>query len=282
MRIGVTGARGFLGKHLVSALKERGTVITLPRRKGLPGKQELKRFVTGTDLFFHLGGVNRGTDEEILAGNIIGTSRLLESILNYGKSSARLVFSSSTQVYPLVISKVPVREIKKANPDTVYGVSKLDAENLIRISGIPFQVLRFSNVYGPGCRPNYNSVVATFCYRVARGLPLMVNGDGRQARDFIYIEDVVRAFVLAGFESKTGSGKIFNVSSGRMASLKQILKEITLFKKNIKVNFLTDNKGFEISYCCDSSKFSKEYDWRPRVSLSKGIEQTLSYFRRRK
>ena len=282
MRIGVTGAKGFIGKYLVSALKKRGTVVTLPRRKGLPGRRELKGFVTGTDLFFHLGGINRGTDEEILNGNIIGTSRLLESILNNGKSSARLVFASSAQVYPLANCKIPIRETKKATPDTVYGVSKQNAENLIRISGVPFTILRLSNVYGPGCRPNYNSVVATLCYRAVRGLPLVINGDGRQGRDFVYIEDVVRAFVLAGFGSVAGSGKMFNVSSGKMVSVKQIVKQIGRLQKNTKVEFLTDKKNSDISYCCDSSKFSGKYSWRPRVSLSKGIEQTLSYYRGRK
>ena len=282
MRIGVTGAKGFIGTHLVSALKKRGTVVTLPRRKGLPGKQDLKRFVADTDIFFHLGGVNRGTNEEILNGNIIGTSRLLESILNEGKSSARLVFASSAQTYSLVNCKTPIRETKTANPDTVYGVSKQNAENLIKISGIPYTILRLSNIYGPGCRPNYNSVVATLCSRAVRGLPLVINGDGRQGRDFIYVVDVVQAFTLAGFEFFPGSGKIFNVSSGRMVSIKQIVKLICKNYKNTKVEFLTNKNQSETSYCCDPSRFSEKYGWRPQVSLSKGIEQTLSYYRRKK
>ena len=282
MRIGVTGAKGFIGTHLVSALKKRGTVVTLPRRKGFPSKQDLKQFVTGTDLFFHLGGVNRGTNEEILNGNIIATSRLLESILNEGKPSARMVFASSAQTYSLANCKTPIRETKKATPDTVYGVSKQNAENLIKISGIPYTILRLSNVYGPGCRPNYNSVIATLCYRAIKGLPLLINGDGRQGRDFVYIDDVVQAFTLAGFINVPGSGKIYNISSGRMVAIKQIVKLICRNYKNTKAEFLMDNKQSEISYCCDPSRFSEKYGWRPRVSLSKGIEQTLSYYRRKK
>ena len=278
MRIGVTGAKGFIGTHLVSALKKKGTVVTLPRKKDLPGKQELKRFVSGTDLFFHLGGVNRGTNEEILTGNIIGTSRLLESILNDGKASARLVFSSSAQVYHLDNFTTPIRESKQASPDTIYGVSKQNAESLIKISGIPFVILRLSNVYGPGCRPNYNSVVATLCSRAVNDLPLMINGDGRQGRDFIYIDDVVRAFMLAGFEPVPGSGNIFNVSSGKMISIKKIVGQIGQCYNNTRTEFLTDKNNSEISYCCDSSKFAKKFGWRPRVSLAKGIEQTLSYY----
>lgn len=282
MRIGVTGAKGFMGTHLLNALKGRGTVVTLPRRNGLPGKRELKRFVTDTDLIFHLGGVNRDTDEEILNGNILATSRLLDAVLKDGKPSARIVFASSSQVYTLANCKAPIRETGKTNPDTVYGVSKQSAEYLIRNSGIPFVILRIANVYGPGCRPNYNSVVATLCCRAIKGLPLVINGNGKQCRDFVYIEDVVQAFMLAGFKSVAGSGKIFNVSSGRMVSLKQIVTKIGRLHENTKVEFLKDKMNSEISYCCDSSKFSKKYGWQPRVSLSKGIERTLSHFRGRK
>lgn len=257
-------------------------MVTLGRQKGLPGKQELKRFVADTDLFFHLGGVSRDTDEAIINGNIIGTSQLLESILNNGKPSARLIFASSSQVYTLANSKIPIRETEKAIPNTVYGVSKQSAENLIRNSGIPFVILRMSNVYGPECRPNYNSVVATLCHRAIKDLPLVINGDGQQCRDFVYIEDVVQAFMLAGFESVAGSAKIFNVSSGQMVSLKKIVKQISRFQKNTKVEFLMDKESSGISYSCDPSKFSKKYGWRPRISLTKGIEQTLSYFRGRK
>lgn len=282
MRIGVTGASGFIGTHLLSALKNRGEVVTLSRRKELPGKQELKRFVADTDLIFHLGAVNRGADEEVLAGNIFSTSRLLESIANDGKPSARIIFASSAQVYSWVNCKASIRETRRTNPDTAYGIGKQSAENLIRNSGIPFVILRMSNVYGPGCRPNYNSVIPTLCNRVIKDLPLVINGDGRQCRDFVYIEDVVQAFILAGFESVTDSGKIYNVSSGRMVSLKNIVGHVRRLHKSTKVEFLMDKKNSEISYSCDPSKFSKKYGWRPRVSLVKGIEQTLSYFRGRK
>ncbi|MZH40264.1 MAG: NAD-dependent epimerase/dehydratase family protein [Nitrospinae bacterium] len=282
MRIGVTGATGFIGTHLLSALKGRGAVVTLERKKGVPSRQNLKRFVADTDIIFHLGGVNRDTDEEILSGNILSTSRLLESILNHGKPSARIVFASSSQIYILKNRKTPIRETGKAKPDTVYGVSKLSAENLIINSGIPSVILRVANVYGPGCRPNYNSVIATLCYRAIMNKPLVINGDGKQCRDFVYIDDVVRAFMLAGFKPVTGSGNIFNVSSGRLVSLRQIVKQIGKLNKNTKVEFVKDQESSGISYSCDSSKFSAKYGWRPRVSLSKGIEQTLSYFLGRK
>tara|TARA_B110000467_G_C17974723_1_gene292061 strand:- start:185 stop:538 length:354 start_codon:yes stop_codon:yes gene_type:complete len=117
---------------------------------------------------------------------------------------------------------------------------------------------------------------------VVKGLPLVINGDGKQCRDFVYIEDIVHAFMLAGFESVAGSAKIFNVSSGRMVSLKQIVRQIGRLHKNTKVEFIMDKENSGISYSCDPSKFSNKYGWRPRVSLAKGIEQNLCYFRGRK
>ena len=101
MRIGVTGASGFIGSHLTRALKKHGKVVTLSRGKSLPLLAHLKSFVSGVDLFFHLGGVNRGTNEDILTGNVTGTLRLLEAIKRYGEPSARILFASSAQVYQI-------------------------------------------------------------------------------------------------------------------------------------------------------------------------------------
>ncbi len=277
IRIGVTGASGFIGSHLVSELKKYGTVVTLPRGKSLPSLGQLKKFALGVELFFHLGGVNRGTDEEILDGNIKATSRFLAAVKKYAQPSARILFASSSQVYRLKNCATKISESSPLQPESVYGVSKKTAEDLIRVSGLPHTILRMANVYGPGCRPNYNSVVATLCQRAQKGLNLGINGKGKQSRDFIYIDDVVRAFVLAGF--KRMSGKAYNISSGQMTSLVKIVNTI---KKNVKKVNIDYKPAAEdsISYCCDASRFKRDYGWNPRTSLNQGIMQTLKYFGR--
>ena len=278
-RIGVTGASGFIGSHLVPALRDFGKIVTLPRGKALPSLSQLKKFTSGVDLFFHLGGVNRGTDEEILNGNIIATLRFLDAVKNYGKSSARILFASSSQVYRLNKIKGKISESSPLQPSSVYGASKKAAEDLIRLSGLPYTILRLANVYGPGCRPNYNSVVATLCQQAQKRLPLQINGKGKQSRDFVYIDDVVRAFVLAGFIEKKMERQTYNISSGHMTSLVKIVNAIKKHAKRVNVKFIPIAED-SISYCCDASKFKRDYGWKPMTSLSKGIMKSLKYFGR--
>ena len=281
MRIGVTGASGFIGSHLTRALKKYGEVVALPRGKSLPSLAHLKSFVTGVELFFHLGGVNRGTDQEILTGNVTGTLRLLEAIQKYGESSARIIFASSAQVYRLKNRVAKISEASALQPESVYGVSKKSAEDLIRISDLPYTILRMTNAYGPGCHPDYNSVVATFCHRAKNKTPLEINGQGKQNRDFIYIDDVVRAFLMTGFQNQPPVRRAYNISSGRTTSLIKIVNTIKKFEHSLNVKFKPGAED-EISYCCDASRYRRDYGWSPQTSLTKGIHQTLNYFGRGK
>ena len=281
MRIGVTGASGFIGSHLTGALRKYGKVVALSRGKSLPSSAHLKSFVSGVELFFHLGGVNRGTDEEILTGNVTGSLRLLEAIKRYGEPSARILFASSAQVYRLKNRVAKISEASALQPESIYGVSKKSAEDLIRISGLPYTILRMTNAYGPGCRPDYNSVVTTFCHRAKNKIPLEINGKGKQNRDFIYIDDVVRAFMVAGFQNQAPANKAYNVSSGRMTSLVRIVNTIKKSENDLKVEFKPDAED-GISYCCDATRYKREYGWSPKTSLTKGIQQTLNYFGKRK
>ena len=281
MRIGVTGASGFIGSHLTGALRKYGKVVALSRGKSLPSSAHLKSFVSGVELFFHLGGVNRGTDEEILTGNVTGSLRLLEAIKRYGEPSARILFASSAQVYRLQNRVEKISEKSTLQPESVYGVSKKSAEDLIRISGLPYTILRMTNAYGPGCRPDYNSVVTTFCYRTKNKIPLEINGQGKQNRDFIYIDDIVRAFLIAGFQNQNPVSKAYNVSSGHMTSLVKIVNTIRKFEPYLEVKF-KPGADDGISYCCDASRYKLDFGWSPKIPLTKGIQQTLNYFGREK
>ncbi len=285
MRIGITGASGFIGSHLVSALIDGNgnRVIPLERKNknAAPTPEELKAFVRDKDLIYHLGGVNRGTDEELIDGNVQGTFNLLEAVKAHGSPSTHIVFASSTQVYKLTRVTTPIRETRATEPTILYGVTKKTAEDMIRISGIRHTILRLSNVYGPGCRPYYNSVIATFCDRAIHRLPLLINGDGNQGRDFIFIDDVIRAMVLTGMMDKDSKRNIFNVGSGRVTSLREVIGKIRDSGFKVDVTYRPEENPGDPSYCCDPERFRKWTGWKPRTSLTTGIRNTLKWVRER-
>ncbi|MBQ4159728.1 MAG: capsular polysaccharide biosynthesis protein CapF [Clostridia bacterium] len=194
MKILVTGAKGFVGKNLVASLanirdgKDKTT--------GLDSAIEIFEYDIDTepslldgyckeaDFVFHLAGVNRPQNEaEFMEGNFGFTSTLLETLEKH-KNACPVMISSSIQ----------------AALDNPYGRSKKAGEDLIfdygKRTGAKVLVYRFPNLFGKWCRPNYNSVIATFCHNVAHGLPIQVN-DPSVVLNLVYIDDLVEEMLLA-------------------------------------------------------------------------------------
>lgn len=180
MKILVTGSKGFIGSNLVCRLKELKHEVF---EFDIDCNDELlEQYVTEANWIIHLAGVNRPlTVEEFQDGNVNLTKRLLE-VVRETDSQAPIIFSSSTQAAFI-------------NP---YGISKKQAEDLFfefsRTTGHPVYVFRLYNAFGKWCRPNYNSVIATFCYNIANGLRIQVN-ESAPAIDFIYIDDICDSFL---------------------------------------------------------------------------------------
>ena len=284
MQVGVTGASGFLGSHLTNALNKLAgfKVNTVKSRslKKFSDINKLKSFVENLDLIYHIAGVNRGTNEEILEGNIKATFNLIEAIKKSKNSFPRIVFTSSSQVYkPLINSTKTINESHKTEPKTLFGITKKTAEDLIRASGFKHIILRIANTYGPGCCPEYNSVIATFCHKAINGDPINIDGDGHQKRDFIYIEDVVQAMILAGIkEGKLISG-VYNIGSGHATSIRHVIRSIEM--TGIKVDPIYTKKldVGENSFALDASRFKKCFGWEPKTLPSVGIKNTLLWFK---
>jgi len=285
MQVGVTGSSGFLGSHLTNALHQLTDfeVTTLKRNssKRFPEINELQSFIKNLDLIYHVGGVNRGTNEEILKGNIQATFNLLEAIRKYGKSSPRIIFTSSSQVYKKI--KPPgklVTESYKVEPATLFGVSKRTAEDLIRLSGFEHVILRIANVYGPGCRPEYNSVIATFCHKSINKEPLRIDGDGHQKRDFIYVEDVVKAMVLAGIKTNNFISGVYNVGTNQTTSLRQVIRSIKSSGVEVKESYSPNASTGQNSFSLDATRFRQRFKWTPKTTLRSGIKKTLLWFQK--
>ena len=285
MQVGVTGASGFLGSHLTNTLHQLTDfkVTTLKRSSSgkFPEINKLKSFVENLDLVYHVAGVNRGTNEEIFEGNIQATFNLIEAIRKYGKSSLRIIFTSSSQVYKKTkLSGKLIAESYQTEPTTLFGIAKKTAEDLIRLSGFEHVIIRIANVYGPGCRPEYNSVLATFCNKSVNEEPLRIDGDGHQKRDFIYIEDVIKAMILVGTKTNYFTSGIYNIGTNRTTSLRQVIRIIKSLGLKVKVSYSLSTSTGQNSFALDATRFRKQFKWTPKTTLRSGIKNTLLWFQK--
>ena len=171
MKIGITGWRGFIGSHLVKRIS--GALLFPGDMRDL---DTVKKFVYSCDRIYHFAGKNRAGDGEILANNLIGTGNLVLATKLTG-TNPEIVFASSKQV--------------EWNPDSEYGMVKLIEESIVR-KARKWCIFRIPNVYGEGCRPNYNSVVATFCWQIANEEPCTTH-QPFATRKFVYIDNLVEA-----------------------------------------------------------------------------------------
>lgn len=176
----ITGNRGFIGKNLVVSLKRlnKYNIFEFDLESSY---EDLKSYCTKADVIFHLAGVNRPERvEEYYNSNVRLTHKILNIINNAGVKPI-IVFTSSTQ----------------ATLDNPYGRSKKEAEDLFinwaKKSSSTVLIYRLPNVFGKWCRPNYNSAVATFCYNIARGIPIKID-DPARILSLVYIDDVVNEF----------------------------------------------------------------------------------------
>ena len=199
MKILVTGAGGFVGKNLCEALKNirdgkdrRFPALSIEeifRYTRESTSEELERWCAEADFVFHLAGVNRPERvEEFREGNVTLTEQLLDALRKAGNRC------------PVMISSSVQASLSGRFGDSVYGRSKREGEELCfayaRETGARVLVYRFPNLFGKWCRPNYNSAVATFCYNIARDLPIRVS-DPAVELELLYIDDLVGEMLLA-------------------------------------------------------------------------------------
>ncbi|HEV2209602.1 MAG TPA: NAD-dependent epimerase/dehydratase family protein [Verrucomicrobiae bacterium] len=231
----VTGAAGFMGRNLCVALRRAGQyeVLELDMEHG---PADLARLAARADLVFHLAGVNRPKEErEFTEGNVEFTRELCSHLTAAGRR-APLVLSSSIQ----------------AELDNPYGRSKRAAEDVVfdyhRQTGAPVYVYRFPNVFGKWSRPNYNTVVATFCHNIGRGLPVQVS-NRQNVLHFVYIDDIVRAFVeLANRAEHPAEASRCELEPVYTISLGELHDLIVSFHENRRKSLVPDLSNPLIKY----------------------------------
>ncbi|MDA9178963.1 capsular polysaccharide biosynthesis protein CapF [Amylibacter sp.] len=234
MKVLITGAEGFIGQNLQLHLAERKEieVVCFTRNHDM---SHLLDLLQGVDFVFHLAGVNRPQDQqEFTIGNAQLTMALCQEVSRIAEASGKkvpIIFASSTQAV-------------EGNP---YGKSKLVAEQVLQgaiIShGIPIHIFRLPNVFGKWCKPNYNSVVATFCHNIARDMPIQVN-DPNTPLTLVYIDDVIEHFVqlMKGSDAITGLNGFATVEPQYTTTVGQLASQINVFKDS-RINLTTDRVG---------------------------------------
>ena len=216
MKILVTGAKGFIGKHLTLHLKRAGFEVLEFDLENTA--EQLDSFVNCADFIVHLAGINRPLSvEEFYDGNTNFTKKLVDLVLK-SKRNTPIIISSSTQ----------------AALDNDYGKSKKLAEDYLFASGLPVYVYRLANAFGKWGRPNYNSACATFCYNIAHGLEISVR-DPNYVVHYNYVDDIVEEFIrVISLKEHKGSKEILSVKPVYDCSLGHLSELLYYFKEQIE------------------------------------------------
>ena len=302
MKLLVTGGAGFIGSNLADALIDDGHNVTIiddlstGRIENVPRKAEFQKldisspvvdkiFERGKfDQVFHLAAqmdVRKSVQNPILDANvnILGGINLLQASVKHGVK--KFIFSSTGGAIYGEQDYFPADENHPANPISPYGVSKLALEKYLYYyhaeHKLPYISLRYANVYGP--RQNEKGeagVVAIFCSRLLNNQEAVVNGDGLQTRDFVYVDDVVKSNLLAMGYDKNGC---FNVGTGKETDVNTIYEKIkkATGSSQPRVNgpaLAGEQRRSVITY----DLIQKILGWTPAVSLDEGIRKTVDYF----
>jgi UDP-2-acetamido-2,6-beta-L-arabino-hexul-4-ose reductase len=233
-KILITGAKGFVGRNLSVQLQELGKYELYLFDQDDP-EENLTSYLQKADVIFHLAGVNRPVDNSEFAKVNTGLTERIISFLKEKNLHPKIVFSSSIQ----------------AELDNPYGLSKRNAENVLidfsMETGTAVRVYRLSNVFGKWCRPNYNSVVATFCYNIANALPIQVNNPESEVK-LIYIDDIVSGFISHIEEESTAFAGFDYVNPVFTVTLKTLSEKLYSFRSMRETLVLPDYSDLLTKY----------------------------------
>jgi UDP-glucose 4-epimerase len=307
----VTGGAGFVGSHLVDALIQKGYSVCVIDNLSTGRKENLNpkakfyeidiRSLKLLEIFkkekpevvFHLAAqinLRKSIEDPIFdtKNNILGSLNVLECTR---KCNVKKVVFSSTggAIYGNSVSNgsdplIPTPETAVPQPSSPYGLAKLTVEKYLeiyrQIYGLDYVALRYANVYGP--RQNTKAeagVIAIFIENLLQEKPCIINGDGKQTRDYVYVDDVVRANLLTLENNKTG---IYNIGTGTETNVNQIFEKIArTINPKIKAKHAPAIKGELQKSALDWQKIKKDFGWQPKTDLDKGLEITINWFKER-
>ena len=288
----VTGGGGFIGSHLVEALRPETNVRVFDdfsngNRDRIPSGVDvfegdirddsaLSEAMDGVDLVFHLAAivsVQRSVESptETRSTNVDATCRLLELAR---RNDVRVVFASSSAIYG-PSDGTSLAEDAVTQPSSPYGLEKLTGDNYCRLYtqlyGLDTVALRYFNVYGPNqSNGPYSGVISTFISQAHAGGPITVNGNGTQTRDFVHVRDIVQANLLAATTEHVGTA--FNIGTGRSIEIRTLAEIVRdAVDPTVDIRHVDERPGDVRHSCADVSKAHERLGYTPTIPLEDGI-----------
>ncbi|SDJ53222.1 NAD-dependent epimerase/dehydratase family protein [Salimicrobium halophilum] len=304
MKVLVTGGAGFIGSHIVDRLLDlayevvvidnlatgsyvhRSDVSFYPMDIRSPELDHVFQ-LEKPDVVIHQAA-QVSVQESIRAPlrdchlNVMGTVNVLDCCVKH--NVGKVIYASSAAVYGPP-EQLPVREDDSVSPMSFYGLSKWTAEQYIRLYSLlyhlKFTILRYANIYGP--RQNTKGeagVIALFTDRLLNEEQIIIYGDGKQTRDFIYVRDVVNANIAS---IHAGDNGIYNISTDKEVSINQVFDTIRKYaKKQSDCIYRQEQSGDIRRSRLQNAKARKELKWKPVISLEAGIKEVIEDFSKRK
>lgn len=307
MRILVTGGAGFIGSHIVDALIDRGHRVTVLDDLSSGQEENLNRrakFIKGDitnqkklesvfkrvepEAIFHLAGqinVRASVENPVIDAecNIIGSLRLMEMAAKAGVR--KFIFSSTGGAMFGDTAQYPATEDEPTTPLSPYGLAKKGVEAYLdfyhRERRLPYIALRYGNVYGPRQNPHGEAgVIAIFTSLMLESRAPIINGDGEQTRDYVYVSDVVKAN-LAALDASLDEG-VFHIGTGTETSVNEIFRLVNWqFGKAFEPTYGPAKAGEVKRSVLNTEKAETLLGWKPEVAIAEGITATVTWFKAR-
>ena len=305
MKVLVTGGAGFIGSHLVDRIVQEGheviivdNLVTGKRRNINRAARFYKQDIQSwrlervfrnerPNVVMHLAAqmdVRKSVEDPMFDAqvNILGTLNVLQQAVKHGVR--KVVFSSSGGAIYGEQEMYPAPESHVTKPLSPYGLSKLCGEQYLsyyqRSSGLQVVSLRYANVYGPRQDPEGEAgVVAIFIQKMLNNEQAVINGNGRQTRDFVFVEDVVEANLAVMGPETQGT---YNVGTGAETSINDLFRILVQHTgSTCKEVHGPAKKGEQARSVIDNTRLRHELSWEPKGELSEGLKKTVEYFRGR-
>ncbi len=303
MKVLVTGGAGFIGSHVVDRLVEEGHNVVVVDNLSSGKRRNVNRAASlykldiqsgrlervfrneRPNVVIHLAAqisVRRSVEDPVFDAqvNVLGTMNVLQQAVRHGVR--KVVFASSGGEIYGEQETYPAPEVHATNPVSAYGISKLCAEHYLsyfrRTSGIQVVSLRYSNVYGPRQDPEGEAgVIAVFIQKMLNNEQPIINGNGRQTRDFVFVDDVVEANLAAMGPDSQG---IYNVGTGAETSINELFRMLVSFTgSGCKEVHGPAKPGEHMRSVIDPAKIRQELGWDSKVELTDGLKKTVEFFR---